>query len=77
MMIKNKNDLTNMPLDQLIQGINEFTRTSRERELTAEETARRGDYRTEYLRRIGVNLRTTLDNTTIEYAEDRDDGSNG
>lgn len=77
MMINLKKELEYMPLDQLILGINEFTRTSRERELTETEITERGLYRAEYIRRIGSNLRMTLDNTTIEYAEDGENGSNG
>lgn len=70
-----KNKLTNMELDQLIGKINGFTALSRERDLTELETRERQLYREEYIRRIGRNLRATLDNTDFEFAGE-DDGSN-
>lgn len=70
-----KNKLSNMELDQLIKKINEFTALSRERELSEIESRERQLYREEYIRRIGSNLRATLDNTDFEFAGE-DDGSN-
>ncbi len=69
--------LESMPLDELIEGINAFTATTRERELTPEEAGRRQAYRAEYIRRFSRNLRATLDNTTFEFADEDQDGSNG
>ncbi|KAF5065938.1 hypothetical protein SDC9_168757 [bioreactor metagenome] len=71
-----ENKLQSMALDDLIKGINQFTANSRIRELTELETQERALYRKEYIRRIGRNLRATLDNTDITYADGGEDGSN-
>ncbi|PKK39457.1 hypothetical protein ABB02_01306 [Clostridiaceae bacterium JG1575] len=69
-MEKGKNRLEDLPLDQLIEGINQFTAAARVRPLTGEEEHERARYRKEYLRRIGANLRMTLDHTDIQYQEE-------
>ena len=75
-MIKLKKELESMPLKDLIAGINAFTATSRERELTREEANRRQAYRMEYIERIRRNMRSTLDNTTFEIVDEANNGSN-
>lgn len=71
-----KKELEALSLDDLIEKINAFTATTRERELTEEEAAMRQAYRFEYVNRFKKNLRATLDNTTIEYADEDNNGSN-
>lgn len=46
--------------------ISELTRLSRERELTAEEQAERQALRDEYIAEFRANMKSVLDNTTIE-----------
>lgn len=48
-----------------IDRISELTKISRERVLTAEETAERAALRAEYIAAIKANLESTLDNTYI------------
>lgn len=67
--------LRSMELEQLILKINGFTALTRERDLTEIEAGERQLYREEYIRRIGRNLRATLDNTDFEF-QGEDDGSN-
>ena len=71
-----KNELEAVELDELLKVINGFTALSRQRDLTVEETAKRQLYREEYIQRIRRNLRQTLDNTDIEFADGDNDGSN-
>lgn len=75
--IELKETLEAMALDELILAINRFTALSRERSLTLEETFSRQLHREEYLGRIRRNLRATLDNTDIEFADEGKNGSNG
>lgn len=75
-MINLKKELESLPLEDLIAGINAFTATSRERELTKEEANRRQAYRMEYIERIKRNMRSTLDNTTFEFVDEANNGSN-
>jgi|LFRM01.1.fsa_nt_gb uncharacterized protein YnzC (UPF0291/DUF896 family) len=75
-MINLKNKLESMPLEDLIAGINDFTATTRERELTKEEADHRQAYRMEYIDRIKRNMRSTLDNTTFEIVDEGNNGSN-
>lgn len=65
-----------MELGELIKAINAFTALSRQRDLTADETYVRQLHREEYIKRIGRNLRSTLENTDIEFADGECDGSN-
>ena len=46
--------------------ISELTRLSRERELTAEEQAERQALRAEYIAEFRANMKSVLDNTTVE-----------
>lgn len=71
-----KNTLQTLELDDLIKAINNFTAISRLRELTLEETEQRQLHREEYIQRMRRNLRSTLDNTDIEYADEDNNGSN-
>lgn len=75
-MINLKKKLESMPLEDLIAGINRFTATTRERDLTAEEEEQRQLYRKEYIDRIKRNMRSTLDNTTFEIVDEGENGSN-
>ena len=52
--------MKNIPHDDLVLKINEFTQLTRERELTKEEEQERADYREEYLRRIRGSLRGSI-----------------
>lgn len=54
-----------IPHDELVEKINEFTRISRERDLTEEEAKERASYREEYLRRIRQSVRGNL--SGVEY----------
>ncbi len=47
--------------DKLVEMINNFTRLSRERELTEQEAAERQEVRSEYIRRIRINLTGQLE----------------
>lgn len=71
-----KKELETIELDELLKAINDFTALARERELTIDESAMRQLHREEYIQRIRRNLRSTLDNTDIEFADGDDDGSN-
>lgn len=52
--------MKNIPHDDLVAKINEFTQLSRDRELTIEEEKERAKYREEYLRRIRMSLRGSI-----------------
>ena len=52
--------MKNIPHDDLVLKINEFTQLTRERELTKEEEQERAEYREEYLRRIRGSLRGSI-----------------
>ncbi len=54
-----------IPHDDLVAKINEFTKLSRERELTAEEAEERANYREEYLKRIRQSVKGNL--SGVEY----------
>lgn len=54
-----------IPHDELVAKINEFTKRSRERALTSEEEKERKKYRDEYLQRIRSSMRSNLDG--VEY----------
>ncbi len=58
--------MKNMPHDDLVLKINEYTSLSRERELTKEEEAERAKYREEYLSRIRGNLKGSLQGVKYE-----------
>lgn len=47
--------------DELVGKINEFTKLTKERELTQTEAEERELYRREYLRRIKISLKGNLD----------------
>ena len=47
--------------DELVAKINEFTKLTKERALTAAEAEERELYRREYLRRIKISLKGNLD----------------
>ena len=49
-----------IPHDELVAKINEFTAMTRERELTEEEEKERAAYREEYLKRIRQSMRGSL-----------------
>jgi len=49
-----------IPHDELVAKINEFTAMTRERELTEEEEKERAAYREEYLNRIRQSMRGSL-----------------
>lgn len=49
-----------IPHDELVAKINEFTAVTRERELTEEEEKERAAYREEYLKRIRQSMRGSL-----------------
>lgn len=49
-----------IPHDELVAKINEFTALTRERELTEEEEKERAAYREEYLKRIRQSMRGSL-----------------
>ncbi len=57
--------MKDIPHDELVAKINEFTKVSRERELTSEEEKERKEYRDEYLKRIRSSMKSNLDG--IEY----------
>ena len=46
-----------IPHDELVAKINEFTKMTRERDLTEEEEKERAAYREEYLKRIRQSMR--------------------
>lgn len=52
--------MKDIPHDDLVLKINEFTQLSRERDLTKEEEAERAKYREEYLKRIRSSLRGSI-----------------
>ena len=49
-----------IPHDELVAKINEFTAMTRERELTEVEEKERAAYREEYLKRIRQSMRGSL-----------------
>ncbi|SFN53839.1 DUF896 domain-containing protein [Proteiniclasticum ruminis] len=49
-----------IPHDELVAKINEFTAMTRERDLTEEEEKERAAYREEYLKRIRQSMRGSL-----------------
>lgn len=49
-----------IPHDELVAKINEFTKMTRERDLTEEEVKERAAYREEYLKRIRQSMRGSL-----------------
>lgn len=49
-----------IPHDELVAKINEFTAMTRERKLTEEEEKERAAYREEYLKRIRQSMRGSL-----------------
>ena len=51
---------TEIPHDELVATITEFTAMTRERELTEEEEKERAAYREEYLKRIRQRMRGSL-----------------
>ncbi|WP_312649354.1 DUF896 domain-containing protein [Proteiniclasticum sp.] len=57
--------MKDIPHDELVAKINEFTKVSRERELTSEEEKERKEYRDEYLMRIRSSMKSNLDG--VEY----------
>lgn len=52
-----------------LKRINELTAISRQRELTAEETAERQRLREDYLKAFRAQMRQQLDNTVVEYPD--------
>ncbi len=54
-----------------IERINELTRLSRERALTAEEQAERAVLRSNYLKAMRGQLTAQLENVVIEYPDHR------
>ncbi len=52
--------MKNIPHDDLVLKINEFTQITRERELTTDEEKERAEYREEYLRRIRQSFRGSI-----------------
>ncbi|MFB0917559.1 MAG: DUF896 domain-containing protein [Clostridiaceae bacterium] len=54
-------ELMTLPHDKLVEMINNFTKLSRERELTEGEAAARQEVRSEYIRRIRINLTGQLE----------------
>jgi uncharacterized protein YnzC (UPF0291/DUF896 family) len=53
----------------LIDRINELSRLSKERELTAEEQAERTALRAEYVKEFRAQTRQLLDNTVVQYPD--------
>ena len=49
-----------IPHDELVAKNNEFTKMTRERDLTEEEEKERAAYREEYLKRIRQSMRGSL-----------------
>lgn len=54
-----------MPIDELIQRINELARKARTQGLTPEETAERDELRKQYIAAFRRSLTEQLDNTYI------------
>lgn len=57
--------------DELVKKINEYTKLSKERDLTIEETEDRQELRDEYLRRIRANMTGQLENV-VRIGSDKD-----
>lgn len=57
--------MKDIPHDELVAKINEFTKISRERNLTPEEEKERKKHRDEYLQRIRTSMKGNLDG--VEY----------
>ena len=67
-------------MDEIVKKINEFTRLSKERELTEEEKKEREKYRRIYIDKFKESLKGHLDNIKIVKVDDEgnpvDDDSN-
>ncbi len=59
-------DYSKLSYDDLVKQINNYTKLSRERELSAEETEERQKCRKEFVSRITNNLKPNLDNIKVE-----------
>ena len=67
-------------MDEIVKKINEFTRLSKERELTEEEKKEREKYRRIYIDKFKESLKGHLDNIKIVKVDDEgnpvdDDGN--
>lgn len=67
-------------MDEIVKKINEFTKLSKERELTEEEKKEREKYRRLYIDKFKENLKSHLDNIKIVKVDDEgnpvdDDGN--
>ena len=67
-------------MDEIVKKINEFTKLSKERELTEEEKKKREKYRRLYIDKFKENLKGHLDNIKIVKVDDEgnpvdDDGN--
>lgn len=67
-------------MDEIVKKINEFTRLSKERELTEEEKKEREKYRRLYIDKFKESLKGHLDNIKIVKVDDEgnpvdDDGN--
>ncbi len=67
-------------MDEIVKKINEFTKLSKERELTEEEKKEREKYRRLYIDKFKENLKGHLDNIKIVKVDDEgnpvdDDGN--
>lgn len=63
-------DYKDIKHDELVKKINEFTKLSRERDLTEEEALERKKIREEYIRRIRVNMTGQMENVVRVVKED-------
>ena len=57
-------------MDEIVKKINEFTRLSKERELTEEEKKEREKYRRIYIDKFKESLKGHLDNIKIVNVDD-------
>lgn len=57
-------------MDEIVKKINEFTRLSKERELTEEEKKEREKYRRIYIDKFKESLKGHLDNIKIVKVDD-------
>ena len=57
-------------MDEIVKKINEFTRLSKERELTEEEKKEREKYRRLYIDKFKESLKGHLDNIKIVKVDD-------
>ena len=67
-------------MDEIVKKINEFTKLSKERELTEEEKKEREKYRRLYIDKLKESLKGHLDNIKIVKVDDEgnpvdDDGN--